>query len=74
MPRVGCAPLDEERDGGSSKADLGEARSGIFLREGLDRVVADLPVGHIIMVYRGPEGPDGIGTDPVAWANAAAFR
>jgi hypothetical protein len=39
------------RDGGSSKVDLGKARSGIFFLMGLDRGEAtdgpDLPVGQI---------------------------
>src|ERR1700676_1374754 len=35
-----------ERDGGSSRVDLGKSRSGIFLREGLDRPATDLPVGQ----------------------------
>ena len=40
-------PLMWERDGDSCKFDLGEARSGIFLRAGLDRfscATPDLPV------------------------------
>jgi hypothetical protein len=33
------------RDGGSSGDDLGQLRSGIYLRWGLDRLTRDLPVG-----------------------------
>jgi hypothetical protein len=42
---IACRP-SVGRDSGSSKVDLGKARSGIFLREGLDRPAADLPVGQ----------------------------
>jgi hypothetical protein len=34
------------RDGVGSRSDLGQARNGIFLREGLDRLMSDLPVGQ----------------------------
>src|SRR3984893_16693436 len=41
------APLLWERDGVSSRDDLGRLRSGIFLREGLYRLMGDLPVGRV---------------------------
>ena len=35
------------QDGERSKSDLGQVKTGIFLREGLDRKFGDLPVGQI---------------------------
>jgi hypothetical protein len=38
------------QDGGSSKVDLGKARSGIFLRAGLDRLLVICPSGKLSTV------------------------
>jgi hypothetical protein len=41
------APLLWERDDGSCRDDLGRLKTKIFLQAGLDRLMGDLPVGHI---------------------------
>jgi hypothetical protein len=41
------APLLWERDDRSSRDDLGRLKTKIFLQAGLDRLMGDLPVGHI---------------------------
>jgi hypothetical protein len=38
-------------DGGIYKVDLGKSRSGEFFKRGLDRQIADLPVGQIGSVF-----------------------
>ena len=50
-------PLCVGRDGGSSKFDLGEARSGIFLQMGLDSRTTKQPVGQISA--KSAPSPDG---------------
>jgi hypothetical protein len=40
-------PLCGGRDTGGCTSDLGETRSGLFLRERIDRLLGDLPVGHL---------------------------
>jgi hypothetical protein len=41
-------PLCVGRDGGGYRSDLGQERTGIFLRKGLDTGCAEQPVGQII--------------------------
>jgi len=41
------APLLWGRDGGSSRIDLGQLKTTIFLQAGLDSQMTDLPVGQI---------------------------
>ena len=48
-------PLSGET-GESAKGDLPDVLSGIFLREGLDRCFADLPVGSCSLVFTGRQG------------------
>jgi len=43
---IAIRPLSR-RDGGGYRSDLGQARTGIFLRKGLDTKRADLPDGQI---------------------------
>jgi hypothetical protein len=44
------------RDSDGYRSDLGQAKTRIFLQQGLDRQISDLPVGHIMpsfMVLQG---------------------
>src|SRR6202043_2100793 len=43
---IACRP-SVGRDGGGYRSDLGQERTGIFLREGLDTGIAEQPVGQI---------------------------
>src|ERR1700736_5892465 len=43
---IACRP-SVGRNGGGYRSDLGQERTGIFLREGLDTGVAEQPVGQI---------------------------